>query len=215
MKRRRFPLLALAAAAMALLATSASALAQAPAPTQCTASFHVLHNDRIGSMQLPAGAYQLKTNELTCAKASALFAEFLKDYNGVLPKPWRYTAGSPGQGQFIRGNGAQGFAATRTGDVPAVPAGSAAAGGGIHGDLACPGAFEVLHNDRIGRLSVPKGEYRVTLLGGNISCGTADSLFARFLRDRDGKLGGGWVVLPATGEFVSGSTHNGFQIEPI
>jgi hypothetical protein len=215
MKRRRLTLLALAAAAIALLAPTASALAQAPAPTQCSASFHVLHNDRIGSLQLPAGAYQLKTNELTCAKASVLFAEFLKDYNGVLPKPWHYTAARPGNGQFIRGNGAQGFAAIRTGDVATAPAGAVADGGGSHGDLACPGAFEVLHNDRVGRLSVPKGEYSVTLLGGTISCSQADSLFARFLRDPDGKLGGGWVVLPATGEFVNGSSHNGFRIKPV
>jgi hypothetical protein len=144
-----------------------------------------------------------------------LFAEFLKDYNGVLPKPWRYTAAGPGNGQFIRGNGAQGFAAIRTGDASTTPAGPVVDGGGSHGDLACPGAFEVEHNDRIGRLSVPKGDYRVTLLGGNISCSRADSLFARFLRDTDGRLGGGWVVLRDTGEFVNGSTHNGFRIEPI
>jgi hypothetical protein len=51
-------LLVLALTVGALASTSATALAQAPA--QCTTSFHVLHDDRIGSMQLPAGAYQAR-----------------------------------------------------------------------------------------------------------------------------------------------------------
>jgi hypothetical protein len=214
MKRHRSILLALALSVTAALAASAGAFAQAPV-TQCSASFHVLHNDRIGGMQVPAGVYQLKTNELTCAKASVLFSEFLKDYNGVLPKPWHYTAQGPGQAQFVRGNGSQGFSAQRTGAATAALPGPVANGGGSHGDLECPGVFDVLHNDRVGGLSIPKGDYRVTLLGGNLSCGTADSLLSRFLRDPDGNLGGGWVVLPSTGEFVNGSSHNGFRIKAV
>jgi hypothetical protein len=201
-------LLALTLTVGALASTSATALAQAPA--QCTTSFHVLHDDRIGSMQLPAGTYQVTSEHLTCAQAPALFAEFLNDYNGVLPKPWRSTTPGRGQGVFLRGNSGQRFVVLRTGEVPAT-----AANGGSHGDLLCPGAFDVLHNDRIGRLAVPKGDYRVTLLGGNLSCDAADRLFARFLRDVDGRLGGGWVLLPSTGELVNGSSHYGFRIKSV
>jgi hypothetical protein len=211
MKRYRSILLA---CAVAVGAAVASAPAQAAEPTQCTASFHVLHDDRIGSLQLPHGGYQLKTNELTCTKASALFAQFLQDYNGVLPKPWRYSAEATGQGTFTRTR-RQYFTAVRTGDAAAALPGPASSGGGSHGDLLCPGSFDVLHNDRIGRLSVPKGPYLVTLLGGNLSCGTADRLFARFLDRPDGRLGGGWVVLPSSGEFVKGSSHEGFRFKAL
>jgi hypothetical protein len=198
----------LAVALVALVATSAPALAQTP--SQCTTSFHVLHDDRIGTMQLPAGTYQITAEQLTCARASALFAEFLQDYNGVLPKPWWATPPGPGQGVFLRGDSGPRFVVLRTGDAPAVvPHGAG------HGDLVCPGAFEVLHNDRIGRLAVPRGDYRITLLGGNLSCDTADRLFARFLRDVDGRLGGGWDLLTSTGEFVKSSSHYGFRIKPV
>lgn len=53
MKRPRPLLVAFALAVGATMATSAPALAQGV--TQCTATFHVLHDDRIGALRVSAG----------------------------------------------------------------------------------------------------------------------------------------------------------------
>jgi hypothetical protein len=34
--------------------------------------------------------------------------------------------------------------------------------------------FDVRHNDRVGGLRIPAGDYTVTLLGGNLTCATAE-----------------------------------------
>ncbi len=70
-----------------------------PTPTPggltCAGTFRVLHNDRIGAMQLPAGRYSITllshyTPGLNCASASNDFAYFLNnDWSGVLPRPWK------------------------------------------------------------------------------------------------------------------------------
>jgi hypothetical protein len=212
MKRRR-TILAVALAAAALAAVSASAVVQAP--TQCGAAFHVLHDDRIGSLQLPEGAYQLATTDVSCLRASHLFTEFLQDYNGRLPQPWRYTVQGTGQGTFIRGTSSARFTVVRTGDVTPNTPGHSTDGGGTHGALACPAAFEVEHNDRIGPLRLPRGDYRITRLGPRLSCARASNLFARFLDRPGGRLPGGWVLLPDLAEFVKGSTTYGFMVEPM
>jgi hypothetical protein len=209
--RPRSVLLAVALAANVALGAGAAAHAQAP--VQCAATFHVLHDDAIGDLQLPAGQYRLAVEELSCARASHLFTQFLRDFNGVLPRPWSYEAEAVGSGAFS-GRGA--FTVTRTADPgsPNATPGSATDGGGSHGDLACPGTFDVVHDDRIGRLRLPQGDYTVTLLGGNLTCATADRLFARFLRRPSGRLPGRWVVLPQSAEFVKFSSHHGFFIKP-
>jgi hypothetical protein len=219
MRSHRSVLLVLAVAACASIGiASASALSKGPtataAQTQCTATFHVLHDDVIGDLQLPTGQYQLQTFQLTCAKASLLFTEFLEDYNGVLPKPWRYTVQGVGQGTFQRGTGQARFQATRTGDIKPNTSGHISEGGGSHGDLSC-GFFTVEHNDRIGALRLPQGDYLVTTLGPRLTCSTATSLFRQFLRRPSGRLPGGWVVLPQTGEFIKGTSHYGFRVKSL
>jgi|1186.fasta_scaffold137599_1 hypothetical protein len=57
---------------------------------------------------------------------------------------------------------------------------------------SCPAAFRVLHNDRVGALSLPAGSYRIRVQG--LSCGRAANLFPVFLNDYDGRLPGGWTV---------------------
>jgi hypothetical protein len=211
LKRPRSVALALVVAAAAVL--GAAAPAQAQAPTPCTATFHVLHDDRIGQLQLPNGQYRLAVFGVTCAQASHLFAQFLQDYNGRLPRPWRMSVQAVGQGTFTTVSKV--LTVTRTGDAtaPASP-GPATAGGGSFGDLACPGVFEVLHNDRIGRLRIPAGDYTITLLGGNLTCSTAERFFAAFLKRPRGNLPRAWVVLPASGAFMKNSDHHGFFIQP-
>ena len=55
--------------------------------------------------------------------------------------------------------------------------------------VQCPGTFRVLHNDHVGRMSLPAGRYQITILSsGRPSCTAASKLFTRFLEDFDGKL---------------------------
>lgn len=210
MLRRRLTILALALCAAALIATGAPALMQGQ--TQCSATFEVLHNDRIGSLRLPEGSYQLRPFDLSCTRASHLFAEFLQDYNGRLPSPWRSTVQGVGRGTFIFGTAERRFVVVRVGT--STP-GHASQGGGAHGELVCPATFAVEHNDRIGPLRLRAGQYQVTRLGARLSCSRASTLLARFLDQPGGQLRGGWIVLPQLGEFVKGSSYYGFQIKRV
>ena len=208
MRRTRSVVLVLALAAAAALGGAASASAQAVA---CPATFHVLHNDRIGDLSLPQGHYRISTEDITCARASHLLTEFLEDYDGKLHKPWRYTVDGVGSGTFS-GRGV--FTVVRLpAGTPPVP-GSATQGGGSHGDLLCAGTFTVENDDRIGRLRIPAGEYTITLLGGNLTCATAERYFGIFLERPSGKLPRKWVVLPRLAEFMRFSSHHGFRIKP-
>lgn len=106
MKRHRSLLLACAAVTGATFASGAPAMAAQPAPAQCTRSFQVLHNDRIGNPPVAAGMYQLRGDGVTCPQATSLFAEFLNDYDGRLGGGW---AVLPRSGEFVRGSTFDGF----------------------------------------------------------------------------------------------------------
>ena len=210
MRRHRLLLFAVALGAAAI-AVNAPAVGQSR--TACSATFHVQHDDRIGPLRLPEGAYQLSTSKLSCLRASHLFTEFLEDYNGKLPRPWRGTVQGSGQATFTSGRGRASFGVARAGDITPGTPGHASQGGGSHGDLACPGSFEVEHNDRVGGLRLRRGGYRITPLGARLSCASATKLFARFLQRPSGRLPGEWVVLPDVGEFVNGSSFYGFRVK--
>jgi hypothetical protein len=197
-----------------LVAVSAATFSFAPpaqaAPLTCPGTFEVLHNDRIGALQLPQGNYTitvLDDDRLSCASATDLFRQFLEDYSGRLPSPWRLNAANA---TFTRGSGStKGFRVTRS----STPSGGG--GGGHHpGGTSCPGYFRVLHNDHIGELAVPAGGYRITLLAvGRLSCSRASSLLASFLQDFNGILPSPWVLDVQTGTFFRGSLHVGFRIK--
>lgn len=209
--RARVALLLVLASLVALAAPS-SASAQAGSESACPATFEVLHNDRIGRLQLPAGPYTITilNRSLSCAAASDYFRQFLQDWNGVLPRPWRYSVAAVGAGSFIRGAaGTFGFRVSR------VSAPSGGGSGGSHGSLACPAYFTVLHNDRIGPMRIPAGRYRITLLAiGRLSCARAASLLSRFLQDFNGVLPRPWILDPETGAFMRSNRNVGFWIEP-
>jgi len=207
MGRARSVLLVLALAVAAALGAGQPASAQA---TTCPATFHVLHDDRIGDLSLPAGHYRITAEDITCARASHLFTEFLEDFDGRLHKPWRYTVVGAGQGTFT-GRGA--FTVVRQADDLPPVHGNSTQGGGSHGDLLCAGTFTVAHDDRIGKLRIPAGDYTITLLGGNLTCATAERFFGVFLERPSGKLPRNWVVLPRLAEFVKYSSHHGFRIK--
>ena len=197
-----------------LVAAAALALALAPtasaAEATCPGTFQVLHNDRIGAMQLPAGPYVitvLDTASMGCTEASRLFAEFLEDWDGRLPRPW---VADNATRTFRAGRGSSvGFRVTPdTNPTPPTPPHPPSS-------RVCPGYFTVLHNDHIGSLSIPRGRYRITLLSySGVTCARASTLFARFLQDVDGVLPRPWHLDPGTGSFVRGHRHVGFRIEP-
>ncbi|HWM09797.1 MAG TPA: hypothetical protein VNO82_10635 [Solirubrobacteraceae bacterium] len=213
MRRQHKVLLTLVIGIVAAVGVSATALTQGT-PTNCAASFHVLHNDRIGTLQLPEGAYQLRVNGISCVRGSHLFTEFLSDWDGNLPAPWAYTANAVGDGTFARTDTGLGFQAVRTGPATPGTPGHKTDGGGSHGELDCPSVFTVEHNDRIGPLRIPRGDYVISRLGVRITCAKSSRLLARFLQHPDGRLSGGWAVLPAQAEFVKYTTRYGFRIEP-
>ncbi len=217
MRSGRSLLVGLALGVAAAASLSGTALAQQPNPEQCFSKYHVVYPDKIGKLKLPAGIYQIQTNSatefLSCSRAAYLFTEFLNDFDGVLPRPWKMEVAGTGNALFKRGAG-QSFSAVYIGPFDPVTPVSPTNGGGTHGSATCGGTFDVLHNDRVGALRIPKGEYTITTLGGRVSCGAASKLFARFLQRPSGRLPGGWVVLPQTGEFLRGSSNYGFQIKP-
>lgn len=205
----RHALLPIAVAIGFAAVAAAPAAAQTGAvPTACPDTFTVLHDDAIGALSLPAGPYTITVGDpsrLSCAEASDLFRQFLEDWDGVLPRPWKLDAATA---TFSGGSG-KSFSVARA----AKPSGG---GGGRHpaSGLRCPGTFQVLHNDHIGQLSVPKGQYTITLLSaGNLSCAKASSKFTRFLQDYDGVLPSPWIVDNQTATFSKGAKRVGFRVE--
>jgi len=80
----------------------------------------------------------------------------------------------------------------------------------------CPATFEVLHDDTVGALYLPKGHYVVTLLDpAALSCAEASDLFRQFLEDYDGRLRRPWVVNAQAASFTRGSGGSvGFSVAP-
>jgi hypothetical protein len=172
-------------------------------------SFHVLHDDRIGTLKLPAGYYDLTARGMTCDAASERFTAFLEDWQGKLPRPWRANPDGVGRASFT--GGGDSFAVERIG---ASPSGHSAGGGSTRG-LTCPAPFRLIGNDRIGALELPAGFYRIVRLSSHsVSCAQASSLFTEFLQDFDGELQDGWVLVPDEAGFIKGSFYEGFRVEP-
>ncbi len=81
--------------------------------------------------------------------------------------------------------------------------------------VQCP-AFQVLHNDHIGKLSLRAGNYQITI--GNqrrLSCASASDLFRQFLEDYDGNLPDGWRVQARRSRFVQPSSGDAFRVRRI
>jgi hypothetical protein len=197
--------LALSAALSALALSGA-----APASAATCPSFKVLHNDRIGPANLPAGNYEVTTDAgLSCQAASQLFARFLQDWDGNLPKPWRATAEGSGKASFTRG-GLPGFSVARSG-------GSGGGGNDTLGKL-CSGTFTVNANSDVGPLFFPKGQYLVYLPAkSGITCRRASVLFTKFLAAPNGTLPFPWRVTVQTATFFKpeNPVRSAFRIEPV
>lgn len=198
--------LALVAALAALALTAA-----APASAATCPSFQVLHNDRIGAASFPAGSYEVTVEPgLSCKAASALFARFLEDYDGVLPKPWRVVAEGSGVASFVNG-GAAGFTVSRSDG-----GGGEGGGNNVLGTL-CPGSFTVNAGSRVGPLLFPKGQYLIYIPArSGISCRRASVLFTRFLAAPGGTLPFPWRLKNQTATFYKPAhpERSAFRIEP-
>jgi hypothetical protein len=197
-------------AALACIALSASA---APAATVgACPSFRVLHNDRIGPANLPAGSYSVTpaaTSGLTCAQASAFFTRFLEDYDGVLPTPWRAIAQGTGKASFARGN-RDSFSVARTGGREEEETNPSL------GKL-CAGTYTVNHRTIVGPLAFNKGRYLLYIPPRSlISCRRASVLFTRFLGQPGGRLPFPWKVINQTATFYKPAfpLRSAFRIEP-
>lgn len=77
---------------------------------------------------------------------------------------------------------------------------------------ACPGEFDVLHNDRIGKLNLPKGPYTISVK--RMNCTDASSSFARFLQRPAGDLPDGWKLFARRGKFVQRTQNKAFLVAP-
>lgn len=179
-----------------LAAVFALPTASASAATKCPATFQVLHNDRIGAMSVPAGAYYVSVNNLTCSQASTLFADFLEDYDGDLPFPWRGNAAAK---SFS--NGTSSFSVKLAGKSPPPPSGGGSS-------ATCPGTFSVLHNDRIGNVSFPKGAYTMKLIRG-LNCSSAATQFSSFLDSPSG-VNAPWTLTGSASNAVFQDNMGGF-----
>jgi hypothetical protein len=191
---------------LALLALGGGSAAAAPCP-----SFKVLHDDRIGAAVLPAGNYEVTVaGGLSCSASSKLFARFLSDWDGNLPKPWRLKAEGSGKATFT--GGSQSFSVRLSG-------GGGGGGGGNNPAIGklCPGTFTVNAGSDVGPLYFAKGPYLVYIPArSGITCRRASVLFTRFLAAPGGMLPSPWRVLTQTATFYkpSNPTRSAFRVEP-
>lgn len=206
---RRVTIAALAVIALAIVVLANSD--RAAADTKCPNAFSVLHDDHVGKLSLRKGSYTITVtnqNKLSCQRASTLFTEFLRDFDGKLPDGWRVSVRRSG---FIK-NPRKSFFVKRTG-----PSGSGGGGGGRHpakGEMICPGTFQVQHNDHIGRLQLPKGPYTITVIKKRkITCQRASTLFAKFLQRPDGDLPNRWKLDVQSGTFLKKGRGFGFRVK--
>jgi hypothetical protein len=209
-RHRRTVILAVAGMLAALAVIVLSRPAGAATPTSCP-GFRVLHNDRIGAAVFPAGNYtvNIETSGLNCKSSAELFARFLEDYDGSLPKPWTVSGEGSGKAAFLKGSEA-GFSVELTAKKEE---------GGSNPDLGklCPNTFTVNATTIIRPLRFTKGNFLIYLpKGSGITCNRASVLFTKFL-GAGGYLPQPWKLLNQTATFYkpSNPTRSAFRIEPL
>lgn len=193
-------------AGLSLLALGGAASASA---ASCP-SFKVLHDDRIGAVSLPAGNYAVTVSSgLSCPASTKLFARFLSDWDGNLPKPWRATAEGSGKATF-RG-GSVSFSVERIGG------GGEGGGGNTELGQLCPGTFTVNAGSYVGPLFFVRGAYLMYIPARSaITCRRASVLFTRFLAAPGGMLPDPWQVKTQTATFFKPAhpLRSAFRVEP-
>lgn len=192
--------------ALSLLALGGAASASA---ASCS-SFKVLHDDRIGAVVLPAGNYEVTVaGGLSCPASSKLFARFLSDWDGNLPKPWRATAEGSGKATFK--GGSLSFSVRLSGG------GGGGGGGNTELGVLCSETFTVNAGSDVGPLFFARGPYLVYIpTRSAITCRRASVLFTRFLAAPGGMLPDPWQVKTQTATFFKPAhpLRSAFRIEP-
>jgi hypothetical protein len=198
------------ALAVALGARPAGAAPSVEQAAKSCQGFRVIHTDRIGTAVFPAGTYtvNLEDASLNCKSSAELFARFLEDWDGNLPKPWTVAGEGSGKASFGRGTPG-GFSVELTA--------KAKEGSGTNPDLGtlCPGTYTVNTTTTIETLRFTKGAFLIYLPQGSaISCNQASILFTRFL-GAGGSLPSPWKLTNQTATFFkpSNPTRTAFRIE--
>lgn len=172
----------------------------------CPGYFQVLHNDSIGSFKVPRGPYRitlLDPKKMNCAQAVYWFKEFLLDYDGKLPKPWKLRQDLA---IFYKSTaGRTGFKINRAYGPSPNPNNNTKF-------ARCPATFQVMHNDRIGALNIPKGPYYINVVNG-INCAQASDKFRQFLNLPSGNLPSPWRLNAAKALFGTGAGGQAFRIQ--
>ena len=207
--RKPLVLLALLVTAVAFASPASASAPPAKVAGTCP-QFRVLHNDSISGVSFPAGPYDVVTSLMTCKQSTTYFQQFLAA--GRVPSGWTVKLLSQGRRRFTKVGTKVDFQAT-----PASPATETAPLLGATNTYVCPGTFRVLHNDRIGAMALPAGEYRIELLSSAaMTCKTASNDFAYFLNnDWSGRLPSPWYTNNATKTFYRGSNDVGFRVTRV
>jgi len=148
----------------ALLAACVLPVSPAAATDGCPGQFLVFQPAPAGPVPLQAGSYEIRVLNLSCITASNAFSSFIG--RDDLPESW--TANVPTK-TFIGKGGSFSVSLPR------------ASGPGLGEAQGCP-AFSVLRDDRIGSVTLPKGQYAVRPRGEEpLACLPAARLLARAL----------------------------------
>jgi hypothetical protein len=202
---RRIPWMAVGVsiAVLALAALTGGAAAKA---SPCSTTFTVLHNDRSGGVQLPAGLYRITSSTLGCLTASNFFKTFLAKYNAAIPG-WKGTALGTGNGTYRRNSNGTSFTVKLVKRKSGGGSNNNGGGGGGGNSSTCTTTFTVLHNDRSGGVQLPAGLYRVT--SSTLSCFTASNFFKTFLAKYNGAIPGWRVTALGAGSGTYRRNSNG------
>ena len=177
----------------------------------CSQRFVLKQDDRVGALVMKKGQYiidRLSPLSPSCSADAKLLSRFIMDFDGVLPGGWVVL---PDDGTFVRGSVSYGFR------VEPAPDNNGGRGTNYPTQTTrCPATFRVLHNDQIGALKFPAGNYWVDIYEGTgITCPQSTQLFASFLQRTDGKLPPPWVIDVSTGSFRKGTgSRYGFVAKP-
>ena len=173
----------------------------------CPRAFRVTRAERIGPLRVAAGLYRITRlgTSVSCARAAALLSSFAHDFGGKLPGGWSVL---PGSAAFVKGSLSVGFRIKRFAGPTPTPTPI------VTRDTRCPFTFRVQHRDRIGRLVLPAGPYRIYLLkGAALTCSQASSRFASFLMRPNGDLPSPWRMNVGTATFRRGAGRTGFRVK--
>jgi len=194
-----------ATAMLALMFAGGAKQAQAD-ELSCPAYVQVVDHDKIGRLDVPPSYYILTIADderLTCDYVTDMFIAFLQDFDGVLPKPWKLNAKTA---TFTRGRKSDGVFTVTASESPPSEAEP------VILPKSCGAKFTVVHNDRIGKLKIPAGKYRLTVLDKKkLTCAKAAKRFKGFLAK--GNVPNTWKVKRSSATFQKKANRSvGFNI---